>query len=47
MVVYQRNRIGTKTLNYLPLSIEVDSILIDARETPLIISGQAEKSTTL
>ena len=35
-----------KPLNYAIID-EVDSILIDEARTPLIISGEAEKSTSL
>ncbi|MDR0921193.1 MAG: preprotein translocase subunit SecA [Lactobacillales bacterium] len=45
MVVYQ-NQMVQRPLNYA-LVDEVDSILIDEARTPLIISGQAEKSTAL
>ncbi|WEG74131.1 preprotein translocase subunit SecA [Vagococcus intermedius] len=45
MVVY-RNDMVQRPLNYAIVD-EVDSILIDEARTPLIISGQAEKSTAL
>lgn len=45
MVVY-RNQMVQRPLNYAVVD-EVDSILIDEARTPLIISGQAEKSTAL
>ncbi len=45
MVVYQ-NQMVQRPLNYAVVD-EVDSILIDEARTPLIISGQAEKSTAL
>ncbi|MBO0481629.1 preprotein translocase subunit SecA [Candidatus Enterococcus courvalinii] len=45
MVVY-RNQMVQRPLNYAIVD-EVDSILIDEARTPLIISGQAEKSTAL
>ncbi|WP_302372424.1 preprotein translocase subunit SecA [Enterococcus asini] len=45
MVVY-RNQMVQRPLNFA-LVDEVDSILIDEARTPLIISGQAEKSTAL
>lgn len=45
MVVY-REQMVQRPLNYAIVD-EVDSILIDEARTPLIISGQAEKSTTL
>ncbi|WP_071131135.1 preprotein translocase subunit SecA [Enterococcus timonensis] len=43
MVVY-RNQMVQRPLNFAVVD-EVDSILIDEARTPLIISGQAEKST--
>ncbi|MGX7197186.1 preprotein translocase subunit SecA [Enterococcus olivae] len=45
MVVY-RHQMVQRPLNY-GIVDEVDSILIDEARTPLIISGQAEKSTAL
>lgn len=45
MVVY-RHQMVQRPLNYAIVD-EVDSILIDEARTPLIISGQAEKSTAL
>ncbi|MEG0553510.1 MAG: preprotein translocase subunit SecA, partial [Carnobacterium sp.] len=45
MVVYKEQMVQ-RPLNYAIVD-EVDSILIDEARTPLIISGQAEKSTTL
>lgn len=45
MVVY-RSQMVHRPLNYAIVD-EVDSILIDEARTPLIISGQAEKSTAL
>ncbi|GGI64413.1 preprotein translocase subunit SecA [Enterococcus alcedinis] len=45
MVVY-RNQMVQRPLNFAIVD-EVDSILIDEARTPLIISGQAEKSTAL
>ena len=45
MVVY-RSQMVQRPLNYAIVD-EVDSILIDEARTPLIISGQAEKSTAL
>ncbi|MGC6768568.1 preprotein translocase subunit SecA [Enterococcus sp. LJL128] len=45
MVVY-RNQMVQRPLNYAIVD-EVDSILVDEARTPLIISGQAEKSTAL
>lgn len=45
MVVY-RNQMVQRPLSYAIVD-EVDSILIDEARTPLIISGQAEKSTAL
>ncbi len=45
MVVY-RHQMVQRPLNYAIVD-EVDSILIDEARTPLIISGQAEKSTSL
>lgn len=45
MVVYP-NQMVQRPLNYAIVD-EVDSILIDEARTPLIISGQAEKSTAL
>lgn len=45
MVVYKEQMVQ-RPLNYA-LVDEVDSILIDEARTPLIISGQAEKSTAL
>lgn len=45
MVVY-REQMVQRPLNYAIVD-EVDSILIDEARTPLIISGQAEKSTVL
>lgn len=45
MVVYQSQMVQ-RPLSYV-LVDEVDSILIDEARTPLIISGQAEKSTAL
>jgi len=45
MVVY-RNQMVQRPLNYAVVD-EVDSILVDEARTPLIISGQAEKSTAL
>ncbi|MEG0132707.1 MAG: preprotein translocase subunit SecA [Clostridium sp.] len=43
MVVYKEEKVQRK-LNYVIVD-EVDSILIDEARTPLIISGQGEKST--
>ena len=43
MVIYKEERVQRK-LNYCVVD-EVDSILIDEARTPLIISGQGEKST--
>ncbi|AZP04587.1 preprotein translocase subunit SecA [Jeotgalibaca ciconiae] len=45
MVVY-RNQMVQRPLSFAVVD-EVDSILIDEARTPLIISGQAEKSTAL
>lgn len=45
MVVY-KEQMTQRPLNYAIVD-EVDSILIDESRTPLIISGQAEKSTAL
>ncbi len=45
MVVYKENMVQ-RSLNYAIVD-EVDSILIDEARTPLIISGQGEKSTDL
>ncbi|MFT9318604.1 preprotein translocase subunit SecA, partial [Liquorilactobacillus sp.] len=45
MVVYREDMVQ-RPLNFVIVD-EVDSILIDEARTPLIISGQAEKSTTL
>lgn len=45
MVNYAEERV-MKPLNYAIID-EVDSILIDEARTPLIISGEAEKSTSL
>lgn len=45
MVVY-RNQMVQRPLNFAVVD-EVDSILIDEARTPLIISGQAEKSTAM
>ena len=45
MVVYPKQMVQ-RPLNYAIVD-EVDSILIDEARTPLIISGQAEKSTAL
>lgn len=45
MVVY-KSQMVQRPLNYAVLD-ETDSILIDEARTPLIISGQAEKSTVL
>ena len=45
MVVYKEQMVQ-RPLNYAIVD-EVDSILIDEARTPLIISGQAEKSTAL
>ncbi len=45
MVVYKENMVQRR-LNYAIVD-EVDSILIDEARTPLIISGQGEKSTDL
>ena len=45
MVVY-RHQMVQRPLNYAIVD-EVDSILIDEARTPLIISGQTEKSTAL
>ncbi|WP_409302800.1 preprotein translocase subunit SecA [Peribacillus sp. SCS-155] len=45
MVLYQEQMVQ-RPLHYAVID-EVDSILIDEARTPLIISGQAEKSTTL
>lgn len=45
MVVYKENMVQ-RGLNYAIVD-EVDSILIDEARTPLIISGQGEKSTDL
>ena len=43
MVVYKEERVQ-RTLNFVVVD-EVDSILIDEARTPLIISGEGEKST--
>lgn len=43
MVIYNQERVQ-RTLNYAIVD-EVDSILIDEARTPLIISGEGEKST--
>ncbi|CZQ91286.1 protein translocase subunit seca [Trichococcus palustris] len=45
MVVY-KNQMAQRPLNFAVVD-EVDSILVDEARTPLIISGQAEKSTAL
>ncbi|MGL4521144.1 MAG: preprotein translocase subunit SecA, partial [Bacilli bacterium] len=45
MVIYKEQRVQ-RPLNYAVID-EVDSILIDEARTPLIISGQAKKSTSL
>ena len=45
MVIYQEQRVQ-RELNYAIVD-EVDSILIDEARTPLIISGQGEKSTNM
>jgi preprotein translocase subunit SecA len=45
MVLYKEDKVQ-RPLNYAVID-EVDSILIDEARTPLIISGQAEKSTKL
>ncbi|WP_018660738.1 preprotein translocase subunit SecA [Heyndrickxia acidiproducens] len=45
MVLYQEQKVQRPL--YFAIIDEVDSILIDEARTPLIISGQAEKSTTL
>lgn len=45
MVVY-RNQMVQRPLNFAVVD-EVDSILVDEARTPLIISGQAEKSTAM
>ena len=45
MVVY-KSQMVQRPLNYAVVD-ETDSILIDEARTPLIISGQAEKSTVL
>ncbi len=45
MVTYKKDRV-MRPLNFAIID-EVDSILIDEARTPLIISGEAEKSTTL
>ncbi|MGE8206926.1 preprotein translocase subunit SecA [Heyndrickxia sp. NPDC080065] len=45
MVLYKEQRVQ-RPLNYAVID-EVDSILIDEARTPLIISGQAQKSTSL
>lgn len=45
MVVYKENKVQ-RSINYAIVD-EVDSILIDEARTPLIISGQGEKSTDL
>ena len=45
MVVYREDMVQ-RPLNYVVID-EVDSILIDEARTPLIISGQAEQSTSL
>ncbi|WP_455089879.1 preprotein translocase subunit SecA [Peptoanaerobacter stomatis] len=45
MVTYKENMVQ-RELNYAIVD-EVDSILIDEARTPLIISGQGDKSTTL
>ncbi|MFC6117994.1 preprotein translocase subunit SecA [Macrococcoides bohemicum] len=45
MVTYKEERV-MRPLNFAIID-EVDSILIDEARTPLIISGQAEKSTSL
>ncbi len=45
MVIYKENMVQ-RELNYAIVD-EVDSILIDEARTPLIISGQGDKSTDL
>lgn len=45
MVIYKQERVQ-RPLHYAIID-EVDSILIDEARTPLIISGEGEKSTTL
>ena len=45
MVIYKREMVQRK-LNFVIID-EVDSILIDEARTPLIISGQGDKSTSL
>lgn len=45
MVIYKENKVQ-RELNYAIVD-EVDSILIDEARTPLIISGQGEKSTDM
>lgn len=45
MVTYKEERV-MRPLNFAIID-EVDSILIDEARTPLIISGQAEKSTSM
>ena len=45
MVVY-KSQMVQRPLNYAVVD-ETDSILIDEARTPLIISGQTEKSTVL
>ena len=45
MVIYEENRVQ-RELHYAIVD-EVDSILIDEARTPLIISGQGDKSTNL
>ena len=46
MVLYKEQRVQQREMNYAVVD-EVDSILIDEARTPLIISGQAQKSTSL
>ena len=46
MVLYKEDRVQQREMNYAVVD-EVDSILIDEARTPLIISGQAQKSTSL
>ncbi len=45
MVIYKENRVQRG--HHFAIVAEVDSILIDEARTPLIISGQGEKSTDL
>ena len=46
MVLYKEQRVQQREMNYAVVD-EIDSILIDEARTPLIISGQAQKSTSL